>query len=171
MNQSLADCLDRDDVPADVKKVIRRYLYRHRRIEDALPEFIARYNTILELFDGFLYLCSPTWEKELQKALYALHGRTRELNLLYVVSQLMTEATDFADIVFQGTVQMIPTTFQFPEICCARIIVEDQEYKSEDFEESPWKLTADILFSNQSIGEVQVNYVKEKPEKDEGPFL
>ncbi|MFX1535670.1 MAG: ATP-binding protein [Promethearchaeota archaeon] len=171
MKPTLADCLERDDVPAEVKEVIKRYLYRHRSIEDALPDFIARYNAILELFDGFLYLCSPTWEKELQKAIYALHGRTRELNLLYVVSQLMTEAPDFADIVFQGTVQMIPTTFQFPEICCARIIVEDQEYKSEDFEESPWKLTAEILFSNQSIGEVQVYYVKEKPEKDEGPFL
>jgi PAS domain S-box-containing protein len=102
---------------------------------------------------------------------HALQERVKELNCLYGISQLMIKPGISLDEIFQGTVELIPPAWQYPEITNARILLEDQEFKSEGFEESTWQLRSDINLQGKPVGWVEVYYKEERPEIDEGPFL
>ncbi|MDH3253164.1 MAG: PEP/pyruvate-binding domain-containing protein, partial [Ignavibacteria bacterium] len=53
----------------------------------------------------------------------------------------------------------------------ARITLEDKEYRSQGFEETPWKLSANIVQQDQNVGTIGVYYTREMPAADVGPFL
>jgi len=38
----------------------------------------------------------------------------------------------------QGIVDRMPTAWQFPEVACARAILDGQEFKTKNFRETPW---------------------------------
>jgi len=73
--------------------------------------------------------------------------------------------------IVQRIVNLLPAAFQYQEITCARIIMAGQEFRTENFKESTWKQARDIIVHNERIGTVEVYYMEEKPEIDEGPFL
>jgi two-component sensor histidine kinase/PAS domain-containing protein len=49
--------------------------------------------------------------------------------------------------------------------------LEDQEYKTDNFKETVWKQASDIVAHGERIGTVEVCYLGQKPEIDEGPFM
>ncbi|MCK4964339.1 MAG: diguanylate cyclase, partial [Dehalococcoidia bacterium] len=71
----------------------------------------------------------------------------------------------------QGVVDLIPPAWQYPEITCARITLDGQEFRTENFRETIWKQTQDITVRGNRIAAVEVFYFEERPEIDEGPFL
>ena len=54
---------------------------------------------------------------------------------------------------------------------CARITLAGQESHAENFRETAWRQTSDIIENGERTGAVEVCYLQEKPEADEGPFL
>jgi len=109
--------------------------------------------------------------KELGKRTYELHKRVKELNCLNKISSLIEKPDILFEEIIQKTVDLIPSAWQYPEICCARIILKGQEFKTENFKETIWKQSRDIMVYNKQIGTVEVYYLEERPEIDEGPFL
>jgi len=73
--------------------------------------------------------------------------------------------------IIQGIVDIIPSSWQYPDITCARIILEDREWLTKNFRQTIWKQASDIIVYWKRIGVLEVFYTKEKPERDEGPFL
>jgi len=59
----------------------------------------------------------------------------------------------------------------YPEITCARIIVRDHEIKTDNFRETPWKQAVDIHVLGDRVGTVEVLYLEERPETQEGPLV
>ena len=57
---------------------------------------------------------------------HALGERVKELNCLYGISKLVEEPDISLEEVAQGVVSLIPLSWQYPEITCARMIIEDQ---------------------------------------------
>jgi PAS domain S-box-containing protein len=110
-------------------------------------------------------------EEVLQKLAHGLGERVKELNCLYGISNLVETPDISLEEIVEGTVDLIPPAWQYPEITCARIILEGQEFSTKNFQESPWKQAADILVFGERSGTVQVGYLQEKPQSDEGPFL
>ena len=110
-------------------------------------------------------------EEELQKTNYALGERIKELNCLYGLSQLVDRPGMTLERVFQGLVELIPPSWQYPEITAARIIFEDDQFETADFRETAWQQSADIKVRGKKAGSIEVCYLKEKPPMDEGPFL
>ena len=51
-----------------------------------------------------------------------------------------------------------------------QIILEGKEYKTDNFKETPWRQTAEILVNSEPKCILTVSYLQEKPAKDEGPF-
>ena len=49
--------------------------------------------------------------------------------------------------------------------------MKDQEFKTEKFEETAWKMSSNILVHGKNQGKVEVYYIEEMPKIDEGPFL
>jgi len=100
-----------------------------------------------------------------------LRARVKELNCFYGVARLTGKPGMTHDEILGEAVNLIPPSRQFPEITCARILFEGQEYKTDNFRETTWKQLADIMVSGEIVGTVEAYYLEEKPEADEGPFL
>jgi hypothetical protein len=73
--------------------------------------------------------------------------------------------------VCENIIKAIPPGWQYPEICVARITLEGMEYKSLNFEETPWLLSANIVQQDQVVGTINVYYLRQMPTADIGPFL
>ena len=110
-------------------------------------------------------------EKELKQVSFNLGERIKELNCLYSISKLR-ERTDFSlEDILQAIVDLIPPAWQYPEITCARIVFDDYEFLTNNFKNTRWKLTRHIMVYSERIGTLEVCYLEEKLELDEGPFL
>ena len=108
---------------------------------------------------------------ELAQLSCRLGERIKELNCLYDISSFR-DAVDFSlDDVLQAVVDFIPPAIQYPEITCARLVFGDYEIKTKNFTDTIWKLSREIKVNNEWIGALEVCYLEEKPELDEGPFL
>ncbi len=117
-----------------------------------------------------------TERKEIDQALrertHALGERVKELNCLYSISALVEKPGVSLPEILQGTVGLIPPSWQYPEITCARIIMGEQEYRTDNFKENSTAiLSSDIRVHDLQHGCLEVCYLEEVPECDEGPFL
>ena len=110
-------------------------------------------------------------EKELQKIMSEVGERIKELNCFFEISRLVERRRLTLESILQGIVDLIPHAWQYPEITRAKIILEDQEFSSENFEETQWLLTQNIVVNDKAVGVLAVYYLEERPESDEGPFL
>jgi PAS domain S-box-containing protein len=110
-------------------------------------------------------------EIELQKKNHDIGERVKELRCLYRMSQLSNDLTKTMQDILQDCADIIPPSYQFPEITCARIEFEGQIFESENFVETIWKQQQNIVVGGKIVGTVQVYYKEEMPEEAEGPFL
>ncbi|UCB52855.1 MAG: PAS domain S-box protein, partial [Candidatus Zixiibacteriota bacterium] len=110
-------------------------------------------------------------EEELRKRTYDLGERVKELNCLYNIGKLIETPDMSLEQIFQGTVELIPPAWQFPEITCARLVTGDRVFATSNFRETIWKQTSDITVHSDREGALEVYYLEERPESDEGPFL
>lgn len=110
-------------------------------------------------------------KQSIEKLLDALRERAKELNCLYRVEEILSNLDDPLDEIIPEIIQAIPPGWQFPDICEAKIIIEDTTYESSDFAESPWSQSVDITAQGVIAGTISVYYTKEMPTADDGPFL
>ena len=110
-------------------------------------------------------------EESLKKQSYDIGERLKELNCLYKSSQLVNSEGKTTDEVLQQVTDLIPPAWQYPDITCGRIIYNDKEYLTKNWKETKWKQSQDLMIDNKKIGQIDVVYLEEKPDIDEGPFL
>ena len=110
-------------------------------------------------------------EKKLENQTNELNERVKELNCLYSIAQLVEKQGISLEEIVQGTVDLIPTAWQYPDITCARIIMGDQEFKTKNFRETDWRQACDIIVHDELSGTVEVYYLEGKSAHHEGPFL
>ena len=101
----------------------------------------------------------------------ALRERIKELNCLYGISLLSERYSDSIDDLLRNLVNILPPSWQYPEITCARIIFNGKTYKSRGFKVTKWRQSSQISMYNEPVGEVEVLYFEGCPPEDEGPFL
>ena len=101
----------------------------------------------------------------------ALRERIKELNCLYGISLLSERYSDSIDDLLRNLVNILPPSWQYPEITCARIIFNGKTYKSRGFKVTKWRQSSQISMYNEPVGEVEVLYLEGCPPEDEGPFL
>jgi PAS domain S-box-containing protein len=112
--------------------------------------------------------CQPL---EVSTAPNALAERIKELNCLYGISNLFENQDVSLSWIMQRAVELIPAAWQYPENACARIRIEGQEYKSQNFKETFYRQNAKIMLNDQLVGDVDVFYIQTPPEGNGGPFL
>jgi PAS domain S-box-containing protein len=110
-------------------------------------------------------------EEALQKKTHDLVERVKELNCLYGISSLVGQQDISLEEIIQGTVDLIPPSWQYPEITCARVIIQGREWRTKNFQETIWMQSSDIKVHGELNGVLEIYYLEEKPEIDEGPFL
>ncbi|WP_456440104.1 PEP/pyruvate-binding domain-containing protein [Caldithrix abyssi] len=109
--------------------------------------------------------------KTIDKLIDTLEERVKELNVLYEIEEILHHDELTIDDVFKRIVNLLPTAFQFPEICKIKIKYHNKEFMTDDYKESPYALTADLIFQERPIGWIRVCYIEKKPASDVGPFL
>ncbi len=114
---------------------------------------------------------SKQLEQEKEILTYSLNERVKELTCLYTIASIF-ETTDISlDKMFNQVVNSIPPGWQYSDICCARIVLYKNEYQTTNYRETAWKMSANIMIDGKLRGIVEVFYLEEKEEVDEGPFL
>ena len=101
----------------------------------------------------------------------ALTERVKELTCLYGIAQIACRPDTSLEEIIQNITELLPPSWQYPEIARARIILDGIIYTTEGFRELRQKQAAEIIVDGKPRGVVEVVYVEEKPTLDEGPFL
>jgi PAS domain S-box-containing protein len=126
-------------------------------------ELLARVQALLRIREA---------EQQLQAQTHALRERVKKLDCLFGISALVERPGISLEGILQGTADLIPPAWQYPDVTAARITLDDQAFSTNNFSETtPWRQAADIVVRGQHSGSVEVIYLAERPPSDEGPFL
>ena len=109
-------------------------------------------------------------EEEKEKLLSNLDERVKELNCLYGLSKLVEKPDISLENVFQSAASLIPPAWQYPDITCATILFEDKKFRTDNFKTSKWRQSQDIKVHGKKVGSIEVYYLQERPEVEQGPF-
>jgi len=110
-------------------------------------------------------------ETPIDNIIRALQERTKELDCLYRIDELLKHTeVPLADALL-SVVQAIPAGYQYPNLCHARITFGDTVVHSPTFVESPWVQSANLVVDSQRVGKVDVFYREMVSKADDGPFL
>ena len=90
---------------------------------------------------------------------------------MYAMAILAERYSDSIEDFLRNLVSILPPSWHYPEITCARILFDGKIYKTRVFKASKWRQSSRILMYNEPMGEVEVFYLEERPPEDEGPFL
>ena len=110
-------------------------------------------------------------EDSLRKQTHRLMDRVKELKCLFDLSDLVQRPGISLEGILQGAAYLIPAAWQYPEITCARVVFEDNEWKTKNYRFTQWRQTSEIAVHGERKGKVEVFYLEAKPKSDEGPFL
>lgn len=152
--------------PKELLKIAKEYSPRPEHIFNAARNHITVAAKAIAAF--FL-----RWKagEESERLLHGLGERMKELGCLYGFSRIVEEPSMSLGNIFEEAARLIPSGWCYPDMCCARIVFEGREFTSGKFRTSTWGQAADIKVSGNKIGAVEIYYLEEQPERDEGPFL
>lgn len=105
-----------------------------------------------------------------KKLLHDMGERVKELRCMYDVTESIWTRSTLEEI-FQDVIELIPSGWHYPEITKSKVIFDGKEYVSESFKESKWRQSGHIIVNGVPRGTIDVYYLEERPELDEGPFL
>ena len=111
------------------------------------------------------------FEEALKVNKHKLVERVKELICFYGISNLDEKPGISLEEIIQGTVELLPPAWQYPEITCARVVIDYKEYRTKRFRETIWMQAGDFFVHGNRYGCIEVFYLEKKPESDEGPFL
>lgn len=114
---------------------------------------------------------SKETEEKLKARTDELTERVKEMDCLYGISKLVSEPNKSMDQVLEEILLLIPPSWHYPKITCAVIYFNGWQFKTENFKETEWRQSSDILVSGEKAGRVEVYYLQEKPQRQEGPFI
>jgi predicted nucleotidyltransferase len=114
---------------------------------------------------------TDTFEKPLDRLVDELKERAKELNCLYDVQEILGKSGITTEKAFDEVIKVIPSGWQYSEICQAEVSFADMTFRSSDFKKTSWVQSSDIAVQDQAVGKISVYYTEERPDLDEGPFL
>ena len=100
-----------------------------------------------------------------------LKERAKELNCLYQVDEILNNQRLSLPEIFRELTRIIPSGWQFPEVCKARIVYDNHSYETSGFRSSPYSTSAHIKRDGKAVGKVEVVYITEVIKSEEGYFL
>lgn len=110
-------------------------------------------------------------EQRVAERTWQLGERIKELNCLLGISRIVERSHATGEDLLQSVVELLPPSWQYPELAGARIVVRDREARSESFLETPFRQKSTLYLYGKPAGFVEVSYSKQTPPLDEGPFL
>jgi GAF domain-containing protein len=145
-------------------------LARHRRDLEELVE--ARTKELQRANDQLAREIADRMQtaEDLQRVVAERGERVKELNCLFGISDLAGRRDVSLDEILQGTAELIPSAWQHPEATVARVVLEDEEFKTERFQETHLRMASDLVVGGQPAGSVEVFLLAEAASQLSAPF-
>lgn len=109
--------------------------------------------------------------KPIQSIIDNLQERAKELNCLYRIEELFGDLEISLEKIFHEIIDAIPSGWQYPDICQARIVFDGMKIEAPNFKETPWMQSAKIATHDRVIGKIEVCYTEKAPFAKGSPFL
>jgi two-component system NtrC family sensor kinase len=106
-----------------------------------------------------------------QKTQSELRERVKELTCLYSIARVSERQDLSLEEILQSIVELLPQAWQYPESTAGSIELDGHIFLAAEFKANGQKQIADIIINRRWRGAVEIVYLDEKPELDEGPFL
>ncbi len=100
-------------------------------------------------------------EKNRKKIKHNLKERVKKLECLQEILNLIKKSNISLEGMIKGTLDLIPLAWQFPEVIAARIIYDQEEYKTDNLKKTQWKLSTNFKVSEKVVN-IEVYYLEEK---------
>ncbi|GAG49064.1 unnamed protein product, partial [marine sediment metagenome] len=91
---------------------------------------------------------------------HQLRERMKELRAFYRLAEITEREGISQDELYQEFTNILPQSWQYPEIACARIMIGDSEFCTENFAESSWKQSAPVKVHESVVGRIEVGYLE-----------
>jgi len=110
-------------------------------------------------------------QTKVEQRTHELNERVKELGCLHSISRLVAKQKISLEDALQDIADVIPSGWQYPEITCARILVNGREFRTRNFRKSQCKQDSPILAQGNPVGVVEVSCLEETPEAEKGLCL
>jgi GAF domain-containing protein len=90
-----------------------------------------------------------------------LGERVKELQCLYAIAALVGQPGLALETLCQGILEVMPPAWQYPDITCGRIVLDNRTFATPNFQPTRWQLTSDIQVYGECIGTVEIDYLEE----------
>lgn len=102
----------------------------------------------------------------------SLNERIKELDCLYSISEIsyLKQSNSLHEI-FNDILNVLPKGWQYPEITCARIVLDGKSYITSNYKSSSCFQSSNISVNKKNRGFIEISYLQKTAELDEGPFL
>ena len=98
----------------------------------------------------------PNWKKIIDD----LSERAKELNCLYQIEEILKDSEAEPEAVIGRMLAVIPSGWQYPDRCRARINFLGKEYVSDGFQPTEWLQSAEVSVEDQKVGSIEVFYIE-----------
>ncbi|MFC1480760.1 ATP-binding protein [Candidatus Neomarinimicrobiota bacterium] len=106
-----------------------------------------------------------------QDVQFVQRERVKELTCLYDIAHLAAQTRRELHDTLEDILRRIPSAWQYPDVTEAQIVLDDRTYSTSGFGDSYHQQKADIVVEGKPAGLLEIVYMEDKPEIDEGPFL
>lgn len=102
----------------------------------------------------------------------SLRERVKELECLYNISEISYKKQSYSlHEVIIDILEILPKGWQYPEITCAKIVLDKKEFSTPNCKQTEYNQSSPITINGKNRGKVEIIYLKKTVELDEGPFL
>jgi PAS domain S-box-containing protein len=151
---------------------IRNYLINAKKINDEKIVVMANSHMVKDEQGGLLRIEGTFTDfTKIKRVEEQIRERMKELQALYSLSEITEREGITLDKLYQELANILPISWLYAEIACARIVIGESEFHTNNFTESKWMQSAPVKVSETVVGRIDVGYLEERPEQDEGPFL
>jgi signal transduction histidine kinase len=96
---------------------------------------------------------------------------SHQIVCLLNISKHLSDTQRDTKEVFNTLVHLLPEGWQYPTDACARIVLDNLNVQSVNFQETEWRQNATIQSGERNRGFIEVCYLNKKPKSESGPFL
>jgi hypothetical protein len=108
--------------------------------------------------------------ESLKMLVFENRERLKELSAINQTTKILKEGKPIEETLRQ-ICMLLPKAWQYPEYTVARIVFDRREIRTPGYTETPWLQKQNFETVDQLKGSIEVYYLKNFPELDEGPFL
>lgn len=102
----------------------------------------------------------------------SLKERIKELECLYNISEVSyVKQNNSLQEIFHEILNVLPNGWQYPEITCAKIVLDEKQYATSNCISTSFSQSSAISINGRVRGVIEIGYLEKTPLLDEGPFL